>query len=318
MRAQVFALLAALAVSPQSLAQSAIENIYIARSFRESRTEPTSYCDATRTGFAGTTMEDRYTFRAVATQTSDGSVTDADAGVIGALHACFGPPVEDPASLNFFSEGNLGDVTFTGRGNCLSTRTDYPEPGINGFRCYLDLTDLPAEYAGGTLTTNTIGSRNVAGGVTDPPGYVQASIATVRLWRRRAAANAQSPVAPSGAAAYARHCASCHEQVDARIPTRDALAQMSPARILRTLDFGLMMSIAYPMTARRARGRRCVSRYGARRSRRRRALAARQTRASCPARRKPAGPAGARRKTTRAFNRRNAQACAPPTSRVSS
>jgi polyvinyl alcohol dehydrogenase (cytochrome) len=52
---------------------------------------------------------------------------------------------------------------------------------------------------------------------------------------------------PQGAAVYAAHCASCHDQVGARIPTRDALAQMSPARILRTLDFGLMMSIAYPL-----------------------------------------------------------------------
>jgi polyvinyl alcohol dehydrogenase (cytochrome) len=32
-----------------------------------------------------------------------------------------------------------------------------------------------------------------------------------------------------------------------RIPQRDALKQMSAARILRTLDFGLMMSIAYPL-----------------------------------------------------------------------
>jgi polyvinyl alcohol dehydrogenase (cytochrome) len=53
--------------------------------------------------------------------------------------------------------------------------------------------------------------------------------------------------APSGAAVYAESCASCHDQVGARIPTRDALAQMSPARILRTLDFGLMMSIAYTL-----------------------------------------------------------------------
>jgi polyvinyl alcohol dehydrogenase (cytochrome) len=50
-----------------------------------------------------------------------------------------------------------------------------------------------------------------------------------------------------GAAVYAEHCASCHDQVDARIPTRAALAEMSAARILRTLDFGLMMSIAYTM-----------------------------------------------------------------------
>src|SRR6476659_8760458 len=51
----------------------------------------------------------------------------------------------------------------------------------------------------------------------------------------------------SGESAYLKYCASCHDQVGARIPTREALTKMSPARILRTLDFGLMMSIAYPI-----------------------------------------------------------------------
>jgi polyvinyl alcohol dehydrogenase (cytochrome) len=51
----------------------------------------------------------------------------------------------------------------------------------------------------------------------------------------------------SGAAVYDKYCAQCHNQVTARIPTRDALQKMSPARIMRTLDFGLMMSIAYPL-----------------------------------------------------------------------
>jgi polyvinyl alcohol dehydrogenase (cytochrome) len=59
--------------------------------------------------------------------------------------------------------------------------------------------------------------------------------------------SAQEQVTALGAGVYAKYCASCHDQVGARIPTRDALAQMSPARILRTLDFGLMMSIAYPI-----------------------------------------------------------------------
>ena len=51
----------------------------------------------------------------------------------------------------------------------------------------------------------------------------------------------------SGEDVYTKNCASCHDQVGARIPTREALTKMSPARILRTLDFGLMMSIAYPI-----------------------------------------------------------------------
>ncbi len=52
---------------------------------------------------------------------------------------------------------------------------------------------------------------------------------------------------PSGEVVYTKYCAACHDQVGARIPTREALTRMSPARILRTLDFGLMMSVAYPM-----------------------------------------------------------------------
>jgi polyvinyl alcohol dehydrogenase (cytochrome) len=59
-------------------------------------------------------------------------------------------------------------------------------------------------------------------------------------------AAAQAP-RPSGADVYARRCASCHDQPGPRVPPRDALARMSPARILRTLDFGLMMSVAYVM-----------------------------------------------------------------------
>ena len=51
----------------------------------------------------------------------------------------------------------------------------------------------------------------------------------------------------SGEAVYATKCASCHDQTGARIPSRAALMNLSPARILRTLDFGAMMSIAYPM-----------------------------------------------------------------------
>ena len=61
------------------------------------------------------------------------------------------------------------------------------------------------------------------------------------------ATTAQTAAGASGSALYTKYCASCHDQVGARIPARDALAEMSPARILRTLDFGLMMSIAYPM-----------------------------------------------------------------------
>jgi polyvinyl alcohol dehydrogenase (cytochrome) len=53
--------------------------------------------------------------------------------------------------------------------------------------------------------------------------------------------------AVDGAAIYAQHCAACHDQMSPSVPSREALTQMSPERILRTLDFGLMMAVAYPL-----------------------------------------------------------------------
>src|SRR3984885_5822564 len=49
----------------------------------------------------------------------------------------------------------------------------------------------------------------------------------------------------SGEAVYREYCASCHDHPGARIPPRSALQALSAARILRTLDGGVMMRIAY-------------------------------------------------------------------------
>jgi len=61
------------------------------------------------------------------------------------------------------------------------------------------------------------------------------------------AAPAVQAAQASGETVYGKYCTTCHDATDGRAPTRAALKQMSPARILRTLDFGLMMSIAYPI-----------------------------------------------------------------------
>jgi len=46
---------------------------------------------------------------------------------------------------------------------------------------------------------------------------------------------------------YVAHCAQCHEQVDARVPPRDALQKMPSARIVRALDAGAMLAIGMTM-----------------------------------------------------------------------
>src|SRR5258708_573741 len=60
-----------------------------------------------------------------------------------------------------------------------------------------------------------------------------------------AAAQTASPV--SGADVYQKRCAACHDQPGNRAPSRDAWQKMPAVRSLPTLDFGLMMGIAYPI-----------------------------------------------------------------------
>jgi len=52
----------------------------------------------------------------------------------------------------------------------------------------------------------------------------------------------------AGDAVYNQRCATCHEQTNPRIPPRSTLNQMPATRILRALDFGAMMTVAYPMS----------------------------------------------------------------------
>src|SRR5262249_25733605 len=73
-------------------------------------------------------------------------------------------------------------------------------------------------------------------------------LAAILALAASSAAAAPTPAAnASGEAVFEKYCATCHDHPDGRIPPRDALKAMSPQRILRTLDFGLMMSIAYPI-----------------------------------------------------------------------
>ena len=166
-------------------AATQVEEIYIARSVPESRTAPTAFCAQQRIGFGGATLEGQYTFRSTATQTSDGRMIDTNAKKIGSIHLCVGP-TSDPTISNFYGEGFLGRTPFKGIGECHPRKHDFPERGLNMWNCFLDLSGLPSAYVGGLLTTNTMTSLQSLGMETDPRGYTQASIATIRLWKKRA------------------------------------------------------------------------------------------------------------------------------------
>jgi hypothetical protein len=177
--------------SPQSTPDSAasitsppgVEDIYVLRSMRETRSAAAAFCDASKIGFMAK-LEDRYVFKAVSTRPQDGKVVDARARDAGTLRACFeGAP--GISETNFYAEGVFAGVTATGKGKCIPIAADFPEPGITSVRCFLILSNLSAPYVAGVLTTNSITSREPIGEQSDPPGYIQPSIATIRLWRKR-------------------------------------------------------------------------------------------------------------------------------------
>ena len=158
------------------------EDIYVVRSFLIARDRPTDFCSQVEPGFGKLQSENHYLFKSISIQTADGRVANTNVRTVGKFHACIGE-TSDPKVMNVFAQGSLGSVTFTGRGECSTDRQDFPEPGIDTSRCYLNLAGLPDRFVGGKLTTNSIGSRQLIGGISDPPGYTQPSIATFRLWR---------------------------------------------------------------------------------------------------------------------------------------
>jgi hypothetical protein len=160
---------------------SGIEDIYVLRSLREERSAPTDFCAQSKIGFAAI-REDRFVFKAIVTRPSDGKVIDAISHQAGTLHGCSDSGVPD---VNFYAEGVLAGVTATGKGTCTVVASDHPEPGISSARCFLLLSNLSPPFIAGVLTTNTLISQQAIGGESNPPGYVQPSIATIRLWRKR-------------------------------------------------------------------------------------------------------------------------------------
>jgi len=55
-----------------------------------------------------------------------------------------------------------------------------------------------------------------------------------------ALARSSAADAPAGEVVYQQHCASCHDSGAARAPTRETLAKMTPASVVRALETGVM------------------------------------------------------------------------------
>jgi hypothetical protein len=164
----------------------ALEEIYVLRSIREKHDPVSGWCSSTKIGFEPfpKDAERFFSFWSVRLRPESGKVVRTKQARVAELRACFGATSE-PARQNFYAEIKLGSLSFRGNGECRALKINFPEAGLFPVRCQLVLSGLPAPYVGGLLTTNTITSKAAFGGDTNPPGYTQASIATIRLWKSK-------------------------------------------------------------------------------------------------------------------------------------
>jgi polyvinyl alcohol dehydrogenase (cytochrome) len=73
---------------------------------------------------------------------------------------------------------------------------------------------------------------------------IRVRLALIGLMASAALAPAQSP---AGEAIYKQRCSGCHDQAGSRIPPRASLQKLPAPRILRALNAGVMMTVAYPL-----------------------------------------------------------------------
>ena len=160
------------------------EDIYVLRSIREPHAPTPNPCPPSETGFEPFTLDPErfFSFWSVQTERESGRVTRARDTRTAELRGCFGPTT-DRARQKFHASLALGSASFRGDGECSAVGVDIPQTGLFSVHCWLVLSGLPAPYVGGLLTTNTLTSKAAYGGESDPPGYTQASIATIRLWK---------------------------------------------------------------------------------------------------------------------------------------
>ena len=168
-----------------------VEDVVVFRSVRVSRVLPPAQngvCAAA--GLLGKTgaADQHFELWSVKTRNNTAMVVDNQKLLVGTMEACTAASAT-AGVLDFYGTGHLDAsgndpaIDYAGSGTCRSQGANSPVTGITRFVCMLNLTSASAPYVGGQLASNTISSLNINGDETNPPGYVQSSIAVVRLWK---------------------------------------------------------------------------------------------------------------------------------------
>ena len=129
-----------------------------------------------------TVSEQHYDVWSLGLRASDARVVKTHEKKVGQFRACFGS-VNPTGAFAMYATGTADSLSYTAIGDCRFMKSKAPAPKLLVLHCSGDLSELPAEYVGGYLTTSSLAPSGGKDAV-DVPGYLSTSVITMRLWKK--------------------------------------------------------------------------------------------------------------------------------------
>jgi hypothetical protein len=160
-----------------------VEEIYILRTVRKEHTRgATPACAAAPFAVAN---EDVYEVWSMEQRSSDGRLIQTHKQEAGAFRICIGQ-LAAGKPFDIYTVGNMGGKNQTGLGQCSATAAQPPLKTLLALTCVATASDLPPEYAGGSMVTSTLAPALGRDQPVDAhvPGYLSTSVIVMRLWKK--------------------------------------------------------------------------------------------------------------------------------------
>jgi hypothetical protein len=160
-----------------------VEEIYILRTVRKEHTRgATPACAAAPFAVAN---EDVYEVWSMEQRSSDGRVIETHKEPAGSFRICIGQLAEGKP-FAIYTAMTIDGTNHTGHGQCTATSAQPPLRTLLSLSCVAAASDLPPEYAGGSLVTSTLAPVLGRDQPVDAhvPGYLSTSVIVMRLWKK--------------------------------------------------------------------------------------------------------------------------------------
>jgi hypothetical protein len=161
-----------------------LEEIYILRTVRTEHTRgATPACAAAPFAVAN---EDVYEVWSMEQRSSDGRLVQTHKERAGSFRICIGQ-LAAARPFDIYTVSTIGGTNHNGLGQCSATSAQPPLKTLLALTCVATASDLPPEYAGGSMVTSTLAPVLGRDQPVDAhvPGYLSTSVIVVRLWKKQ-------------------------------------------------------------------------------------------------------------------------------------